>query len=72
MDCIRKVDVGLIKGVKVFDVYVGTKIETGKKSVAFSVQLEPSDHTMTDEEIEAISESIIAAVDKSVGGYLRT
>ncbi|MCV6574271.1 MAG: phenylalanine--tRNA ligase subunit beta [Cohaesibacter sp.] len=64
-------DKKLIAGVNLFDLYEGEHMEEGKKSVAFEVTLQPKDKTLTDEEIEAISSKIVAAVTKSTGGELR-
>ena len=44
----------------------------GKKSVAITLRLQPRDKTLTDAEIDAIGEKIVAAVNKSTGGVLRT
>ncbi len=64
-------DKKLIAGVNLFDLYEGEHMAEGKKSVAFEVTLQPKDKTLTDEEIEAISNKIVAAVTKSTGGELR-
>jgi phenylalanyl-tRNA synthetase beta chain len=65
------VDRKLISGVTVFDVYEGTRIEPGKKSIAIAVTLQPRDKTMTDAEIEALAAKIVAEVGKRTGGVLR-
>ena len=62
----------LITGVTVFDVYEGTGIEPGKKSIAIAVTMQPRDKTMTDAEIEALAAKIVAEVGKRTGGVLRT
>lgn len=67
----QNVDKKLIVGVTVFDVYEGTGIEPGKKSVAIAVTLQPRDKTMTDAEIEALGGKIVAEVSKRTGGVLR-
>jgi phenylalanyl-tRNA synthetase beta chain len=67
----QNVDRKLITNVTVFDVYEGTNIEAGKKSIAIAVTLQPRDKTMTDEEIEAIAKKIVAEVTKRTGGVLR-
>lgn len=64
-------DKKLITGVQVFDVYTGEGMEPGKKSLAIAVTLQPKDRTLTDEEIEAVAEKVIANVAKSTGGTLR-
>jgi phenylalanyl-tRNA synthetase beta chain len=65
------VDRKLITGVTVFDVYEGTGIEPGKKSIAIAVTLQPRERTMTDAEIEALAAKIVAEVGKRTGGVLR-
>lgn len=61
-----------IKGVTIFDVFEGKDLAEGTKSVAISVQLEPTLKTFTDAEIETISAAITGAVENKVGGKLRT
>jgi phenylalanyl-tRNA synthetase beta chain len=65
------VDRKLITGVTVFDVYEGTGIEPGKKSIAIAVTIQPRDKTMTDAEIEALAAKIVGDVGKRTGGTLR-
>jgi phenylalanyl-tRNA synthetase beta chain len=67
----QNVDRTLITAVNVFDVYEGTGIDPGKKSIAIAVTLQPHDKTMTDEEIDAIATKIVAQVSKRTGGVLR-
>jgi phenylalanyl-tRNA synthetase beta chain len=62
----------LIERVDIFDVYEGKGVPEGKKSLAISVRLQPKDKTLTDAEIEAIAQKIVAAVTKATGGMLRT
>jgi phenylalanyl-tRNA synthetase beta chain len=62
----------LIERVDVFDLYEGKGIPEGKKSLAIAVRLQPKDRTLTDTEIEAIAQKIVAAVTKATGGTLRT
>ena len=68
-------DKALIDAVTVFDVFAGDKAEAqmgaGKKSVAFSVRLQPKSGTLTDEEIETVAAKVVAAVAKASGGELR-
>jgi phenylalanyl-tRNA synthetase beta chain len=69
---VKKIDKQLIKTVKIFDVYQGDNIDTGKKSIAFSVTLEPKDKTLSDKDIDQISKKIISSVHKSTGATLRS
>lgn len=64
-------DKALIREVSVFDVYQGTGIEPGRKSIAISVTLQPTEHTLTEAEIEAVATKVVAGVAKATGGSLR-
>ena len=62
----------LFEGVRVFDVYEGERLEEGKRSVALQVTLRASDRTLTEEEIEAVSEALIEAFEGEGGARLRS
>ncbi len=64
-------DKALIANVSVFDLYTGEGVEAGHKSVAISVTLQPRERTLTDAEIDAVADKIVAAVAKQTGGMLR-
>ena len=72
VNLVKKIDNELIKNVKIFDVYQGDNIEFGKKSVAFSVILEPKDKTLNEKDIEHISKKIISIVQETTGATLRS
>ncbi|MBO6491164.1 MAG: phenylalanine--tRNA ligase subunit beta, partial [Pelagibacteraceae bacterium] len=69
---IKKIDKQLIKAVKIFDVYQGDNIDTGKKSIAFSITLEPKDKTLSENNIEQVSKKIISKIQESTGATLRS
>lgn len=64
-------DKKLITNVTLFDVFEGDALGPDKKSLAIDVTLQPDIKTMTDEEIEAISNKIVMSVEKATGGSLR-
>jgi phenylalanyl-tRNA synthetase beta chain len=64
-------DKALIDNVRVFDEFIGGALGEGKKSLAVTVRLQPTDKTLTEKEIEAVSEKILAKVAKATGGTLR-
>ncbi|MBN9317595.1 MAG: phenylalanine--tRNA ligase subunit beta [Devosia sp.] len=68
----RGADKALITDVGVFDVFEGKGVPEGKKSVGIAVTLQPTEKTLTDEEIDAVSQAVVAAVTKATGGTLRT
>ncbi|MGN7869322.1 phenylalanine--tRNA ligase subunit beta [Paracoccus sp. 22332] len=62
-------DKALIDSVTVFDQFTG--LEGGRKSIAITARLQPRDKTLTDADIEAVSQKIIDKVQKATGGTLR-
>ena len=69
-------DKALIESVRVFDQFTGDKAEAqmgpGKKSIALTVRLQPTDKTLTEADIDAVSKKVIEKVAKATGGVLRT
>ena len=72
MRAVRGADKALIASVSVFDQFTGAALGAGKKSIALSVTLQPTDHTLSEAEIEAVGARIVAAVNKATGGVLRS
>lgn len=60
-----------IASAKIFDVYWGKGVEDGKKSMAVSVVIEQKEKTMTDAEIDSISDAIIASCEAKLSAALR-
>jgi len=67
----QSADKQLITDVSLFDVYQGKGVDDGHKSLAIDVTLSPKDATLTDKDIETVSQKIIDNVMKA-GGRLRT
>ena len=65
------VNPSILEAVTLFDVYQGTQIESGKKSVSYSVVLRAMDRTLTDEEADHAVQKILKALDK-IGVSLRS
>ena len=66
---VKLADRNLIDAVTLFDVYEG--MGDGKKSLALAVRIQPKDATLTDTEIEALAQKIVAAALK-LGATLRS
>ena len=64
-------DKALITEVRVFDEFIGGNLGEGKKSLAITVRLQPTDATLKDKDIEAVAANIVAKVTKATGGVLR-
>jgi phenylalanyl-tRNA synthetase beta chain len=69
---VAQLDKQLIKTVNIFDIYSGKNIEEGKKSVAFTVAFQANDRTLSDVEIEQLSQKIIDKVASITQGVLRS
>ena len=64
-------DKKLITGVTLFDAFEGGSLGADEKSLAIEVTLQPQDKTLTDKELEAVSDKVVTAVEKATGGKLR-
>ena len=71
INTIKGVDKEKITSVSIFDVYMGTNLPEGKKSLAVKVQIQPIEKTLTDADIEILSTQIINMVKKNTGAELR-
>ncbi len=61
----------LLRGVKLFDIYRGTGIPEGKKSMAFSLELRADDRTLTDADSEGVMTKVLSALSEKLGAVLR-
>ena len=60
----------LLRKVELFDIYRGTGIPEGQKSLAFALSLRADDRTLTDADSEAVISKVLAALEK-IGARLR-
>ena len=61
----------LLRNVKLFDIYRGTGVPEGKKSLAFSMELRADDRTLTDADSEAVMQKVLSALQENCGATLR-
>ena len=61
----------LITETQVFDVFTGGNLEAGKKSLTLAVTLQAMDRTLTDADIEAVVDKVVANVADATGATLR-
>ena len=67
---VKGADKAAIVDARLFDVFTGTGVPEGSKSLAIEVTLQPGDKSFTDEEIKAIADKVVAAAAK-LGASLR-
>ena len=62
---------GLVEACKLFDVYKGDQIGQGYKSVAYSIVYRSLDKTLTDDDVVAVHDKILAELKARLGAELR-
>ena len=60
----------ILEKIELFDVYKGSQIAEGKKSVAFNISMRVADHTLTDEEVNSAMSKILKALEE-LGAQIR-
>jgi len=71
LDTIREVAPPVVKDIQLFDVYTGDNIDSSLKSLALSLILQESSHTLTDADVEQASGVVLKALAERLGAKLR-
>ncbi len=71
IDCIKKAGGKYLKDCTLFDIYTGSHIADGMKSVAFSLTLRADDQTLTDEHAEETMKAVLEALERDFGALMR-
>ena len=71
-DVISDIDKSLIKSIKIFDVYEGENIPSGKKSIALKVTIQSDYKTLNVNDLTNISNKIVNSVEEKIGAKLRS
>ena len=61
-----------IRSVNIFDVFQGGNLPPEKKSIAINVSLQADEKTLSDNDLNQISEKIIKEVEDKTGGNIRS
>ena len=69
---ISEVDKSIIKKVLIFDVFEGSNMPQGKKSIAVNVTLQSMEKTLSEKDINEVSQKIINIVKAKTGGTIRS
>jgi len=67
---VKGADKKLITDARIFDLFEGPSVAEGKKSLAAEVTLQPVDATLTEEDLKALSDKVVASAAK-LGAELR-
>jgi phenylalanyl-tRNA synthetase beta chain len=68
---LREAGGDLLEDVVVFDLYEGTQIPSGKRSLALRLCFRAADRTLSDAEVGEIRERMLATVSRTLGAQLR-
>ena len=71
MSAIRASDDNWLRNLTLFDVYQGKGVDSGKKSVALGLTLQTTSSTLTDEDVDAWLDRVLAVVKAKFGATLR-
>lgn len=70
-DCIRSVGSDILRDLLLFDVYTGSNIDSGRKSLALGLILQSSSQTLTDEVVDGTVALVLARLQNELGARLR-
>lgn len=68
----KRVAASLVTHIEAFDVYTGDNLQPEEKSIAFNIHYQDPNKTLTDEEVDASMNDIMAIVQEKFGGYVRS
>lgn len=71
LDLVRSYRSEMIEEAAIFDVYQGTSVGEGRKSIAFNVRYRATDRTLTDDEVDALHTGLVKHVSERTGGQIR-
>ena len=71
-DIIKANGEGLVEDYKLFDVYKGSQIEEGHKSIAYSITYRSKDKTLTDEDVSKVHDKILSELSEKLHANLRS
>lgn len=70
-EIIRRVAPDTLMNLKLFDVYEGEHIDSGRKSLALGLTLQAQSRTLTDDEVDSAIELIVTTLASELGAALR-
>ena len=71
LSSIRKAGGSLLEKAEMFDIYRGTQLAEGKKSVAFSLVFRTAERTLSDDDVNPLMQKILKACEQNCGAVLR-
>ncbi|MEN8179912.1 MAG: phenylalanine--tRNA ligase subunit beta [Pseudomonadota bacterium] len=69
--CIRNLALKNIQDIRLFDVYTGENIDSGRKSLALGLILQEKSHTLTDQEVDDVVNTVLQGLARELDAKLR-
>jgi phenylalanyl-tRNA synthetase beta chain len=61
----------MLHNIHIFDIYQGLGVDSGRKSMALGLILQGSSRTLTDRDLETVTERVLSRVQRDFGATLR-
>jgi phenylalanyl-tRNA synthetase beta chain len=61
----------LLVDLRLFDVFRGSPVPAGRRSLAYRLRLQASDRTLNDDDIASVRDAVVAALSSTLGASLR-
>ncbi len=69
---IRQIKSDILKDIRLFDIYSGSQVPEGKKSLAFRLLFQSGERTLTEDEAKETRDEVIALLEEKIGAKIRT
>tara|TARA_R110001583_G_scaffold177418_2_gene332504 strand:- start:2760 stop:5138 length:2379 start_codon:yes stop_codon:yes gene_type:complete len=70
--CLNGIESDILVSIQLFDVYSGAGVEEGKKSIAVAFQLQHTERTLTDEDVDTLMLTVTQKLQQHVGATIRS
>ena len=71
LNAVRQVKAPNLEGVELFDIFRGQNVPAGQKSMAYAFTYRAPDRTLTDAEVNAAQEKLVAALKQNLAATVR-
>jgi phenylalanyl-tRNA synthetase beta chain len=71
LDVVRKTKSANLESVELFDIFRGKNVPAGQKSVAYAFTYRAADKTLTDPEVNAAHDKLVAAFKQNLQAVIR-
>ena len=70
-ECVQRAAPQILTDIRLFDVYTGENVDSGRKSLALGLILQETTQTLTDEEVDGVVNKVVKTLKKELNAHLR-